>query len=244
MLKKLLSPKRLLSEIQKFENMAGPSVRMPTRGGTGTRISNPDSVNPGGNFKATFDITIRRLTNNIDDVLPVGILGFAQSESGYFGLIDLPAGITYTYEGGTSVGLPDRYRYTFTKGVDTDIIEITCPQIPYPSFLQNSAVDRYRINNIRYVISDGLVQAQFAQVLDFKDSAIFGVKTSNPLTPNNFINPMDEKNNIVDIPVSMGFDKEKCIITGISQDSTAPFQVTMSFFVEFYDKMTANSIGL
>lgn len=209
----------------------------------GTKIDENVTVSPGGAFKAMFDIVIRRNTNNIDQVLNVGILGFAQSVAGYTGILIPPVGGTVTVEGGTNVGLVDRYRFTYTVGLDVDTIDVTCPQIPYPSFLQNSAVDRYRINNIRYLLSDGAVQEQFSNPLSFEDTSIFGLKKSNPLTPANFINPMDEKNNIVDIPIGQGMDKEKCIITGISQQ-VAPFQVGMSFFVEFYDKMTASAVGL
>ena len=228
--------KMMRDNFDKFEHVTGTSKK------PGSVTITNDFVSPGGAFKATFDIIIQRLTNNINLPLPIGILGFAQIASGYLGLLNLPAGVTLSITGGASDGLPNSYEFEFTQGGNVDIITVTCPQIPYPSFLNNSAVDMYRINNIRYFISDGLVQAQFTRVLNFMDSGIFGVKTQNPLTPSTFINPMDEKNNIVDIPVGVPFDKEKCIVTEI--EAQAAFTVGLTFFVELYDKMTAKSVGL
>lgn len=201
-------------------------------------------ASPGGAFKATFNIKITRNSNNIELPLQVGILGFAQAASGYRQIITPPAGATLAVTGGTQNALPDRYRFTYTLGADVDTIDVTCPEIDYPSFLQNSAVDMFRINNIRYQFTDEAVQDQFTQIIDFKDTAIFGPKTSNPLTPGTFINPQDEKKNIVDIPVGQGMDKERCIIHAISHlAATPPFSVNMTFFVEFYDKYTAAKAG-
>lgn len=157
------------------------------------KVDSKDTVSPGGSFKASFTIRLIRNSNNIALALPVAFLGFAQASSGYRDVITLPAGATLAVTGGTQNALPDRYRFTYTVGADVDTIDVLCSEIQYPSFLQNSAVDRYRINNIRYMISNETVQAQFSEVLSFEDNAIFGKDTSNPLTPSTFINPMDQR---------------------------------------------------
>lgn len=234
MLKYLLSKKRSLEkkesgvEIPKFEHF-------PT-------IDERETVSPGGKFRATFTLRIVRNSANINSPLEVGVLGAAQVLSGYNDLITLPAATTLAVTGGIYNNLVDRYRFTYTQGANVDTIDVFCSELLYPAFLGNSIVDRYRINNIRYMISDALIQQQFSNALQFVDTGIFGLKKENPLTPSGFINPQDQKNNILDIPIGEGFDKEKCIIHAI--EAQAGFEVSMMFFVEFSDKYTAAAVGL
>lgn len=197
-------------------------------------------VSPGGSFKAQFDLVITRATANIAQPLPVAILGFSQLASGYNGIVLPVTAGTVTVEYGTNIGLPDRVNFTHDDGVNQDVISVTCPQTPYPQFLFSSAVDRYRINNIRYSISNDTIQSQFSQQFKFKDSSIFGLEKSNGLTPITFKNPMNEQDGIIDIPVKENMDKEKCILLNIH--NTAAFSVTLSFFVEYYDKFTAKDM--
>ena len=197
-------------------------------------------VSPGGSFKAQFDLVITRATANIAQSLDVAVLGFSKLDSGYLGIVLPTTGGTVAVAYGTNNALPNAVEFTHVNGLNTDVITVTCPQTPYPSFLQSSAVDRYRINNIRYSISNSLIQQQFSNTFSFRDNSIFGLSKANPLSPITFKNPMNEQDGIIDIPVQENMDKEKCILLSIH--NTAAFSVTLSFFVEYFDKFTAKGM--
>lgn len=235
MLKYLLTKKRTVAPVKKINIEVPNFEHFPT-------IDDRETVSPGGKFRATFTLRIVRNSDNIAQPLEVGILGAAQVLSGYTDLITLPAATTLDVTGGIYNNLVDRYRFTYTNGANIDTIDVFCSELLYPAFLGNSIVDRYRINNIRYMISDPTIQAQFSNAMIFCDTGIFGLKKENPLVPGSFINPQDQKNNILDIPIGEGFDKEKCIIHAIQP--VAGFEVSMMFFVEFSDKYTAAAVGL
>src|SRR5690606_11452658 len=152
--------------------------------------------------------TITRNTSNIAQNIEVAILGFTEILSGYDRFIAPPTGGTTVLTGGVYNGLPDRYRFTSTVGVDVDTIDVTSAQHPYPSLIQSSGLDWYKINNIRYSVSNSaLADTQFNNKFDFQKRTIFGVTKGNPLSVISFKNPMNNQNNIIDIPINMVLDK-------------------------------------
>lgn len=193
--------------------------------------------------KAQFDILITRLTNNIPEDLDVAVFGFSPVESGYSGLALPTTGGTLDVGGGTSVGLPLNYNFTHTNGANIDTIQVSCNQLAYPSFLQSSAIDLYWIDNIRYSIDNAAVLDQFNNKFEFRVQSIFGKEEKNPLSVISFKKPENEQDTIIDIPIDVIMDKEKCIVMSIS-DTVAPFEVTLSCFVRRFSKLNAKSLRL
>lgn len=220
------------------KNMAGPSKGLPIVGSSQARI-HPNE--PVGGDKAQFDIVIRRLTANITQDLEVAVLGAALAPSGYGDIITLPPTGTLTVEYGTNVGLPNVAQFTHTVGGNTDIIEVSCNQVPYPQFLLNAAVDIYRVSNIRYSISSASALDQFSNKFEFSKETIFGLKGRNPVSPISFKKPENDQDTIIDMPLNVGMDKDTAIVLSIT-DSVAPFEVTLSFFVEMFAQHNAGAL--
>lgn len=202
-------------------------------------------VSPGGSFKAQFDITITRNTSNITENLEVAILGFTEVFSGYDGFISPVTGGTVALTGAIFNSLPDRYRFTHVSGADTDTVDITSATHVYPSLITSSGFDRYRINNIRYTVSDAaLADSQFNNTFEFRKRSIFGLESTNPISVASFKDPMNNQNNIIDIPINMDFDKETCIVMAMAPEAVAAtaYEVTLSFFVEFFNKIDSSTM--
>lgn len=203
------------------------------------------TVEPSGGFDAQFDIVITRNTANITQDLDVAILGFTEILSGYRGFINPVTGGTVAVTGGIYNTLPDRYRFTHTLGLNTDTIDVTSPTHPYPSLIQSSGFDVYRINNIRYSVSDNAIaDAQFNNQFLFRKRSIFGLEKSNPVSPVSFRDPMNNLNNIIDIPVNVTLDKETCIVLSMTQNSevATAYETTLSFFVTFFNKYDSSKL--
>lgn len=221
---KVLSVKDIKDKFDSLEHVGG-------------RIDAP--VSPGGRFSAQFDITLTRNSSNIALNLDVAVLGFTEILSGYQGFVLPSAGGTVALTGGIYNALPDRYRFTHVNGLNTDTIDITSATNVYPSLIQNSGLDCYRINNIRYTVSDAtLADQQFNNAFAFRKRSIFGLENTNPISVASFKDPMNNQNNIIDIPINMDFDKETCIVMSMAPEAVAAtaYEVTLSFFVEFYQK--------
>lgn len=202
-------------------------------------------VHPGegaGGDAAQFDIIIRRNSKNILQDLQVGIFGFGNIASGYTGFVLPTAGGTVTVTGSIYNTLPDRYRFTHVNGANTDTIDVLCNQSPYPTFIQNGALDMYMINNIRYFISDVTAQDQFSNPLDFHKNSIFGLEIKNQSTPISFRNPMDEQNSIIDMTLNTPMDKETFIVTAVTSTPTMPFEITLSMFCANFFKYNATNV--
>lgn len=203
-------------------------------------------VQPGGAFTAQYDIVVTRNTSNIVNNLDIAVLGFTEILSGYQGFIAPVTGGTVDVTGGIYNSLPDRYRFTHVSGILTDTIDITSPTHVYPSLLQSTGFDLYRINNIRYTVSDTTIaDTQFNNTFQFKKRSVFGVESTNPISVTSFKNPMNNQNNVIDIPINMVFDKETAIVMSMApeSDTDTPFEVTLSFFVTMYSKYDSSKLG-
>lgn len=203
-------------------------------------------VTPGGAFAAQFDIVVTRNSSNIVNNLEIAVLGFTEIVSGYNGFISPVTGGTVAVTGSIYNALPDRYRFTHVSGLNTDTIDVTSPTHVYPSLIQSSGFDLYRINNIRYTVSDtALADQQFNNRFEFIRQSIFGPKNTNPISVASMKNPMNNQNNVVDIPISQVFDKETAIVMAMANEAVAatPYEVTLSFFVTFYQKYNAGQMS-
>lgn len=202
-------------------------------------------VIPAGGFVAQFDVTITRNTSNVVQVLDVAILGFTEILSGYRGFVNPVTGGTVALTGGIYNTLPDRYRFTHVLGANTDTIDITSATHVYPSLMQSTGFDLYQINNIRYTVSDTTIaDAQFKNKFEIRKRSIFGLEKSNPISVTSFKDPMNQQNNIIDIPIKMLMDKETCIVIGM-QNEVVPataYSITLSIFVQFFDKYDSSKV--
>lgn len=203
----------------------------------------PGPIDAG--ISAQFDVTITRNTSNIAQDLDVAVLGFTEVISGYAGIISPVVGGTLDVSGGIYNALPDRYRFTHTLGANTDTIDVTCSQHAYPSLLQSSGMDIYQITGVRYsVTQSSLADSQFGNKFKFAKQTIFGLDNKNSLSVISFKDPKNNQDNIIDIPVKMGMDKETCIALSIAANPTpaSAIEVTLSFFVSFFDKYNVGKL--
>lgn len=197
--------------------------------------------NPGRKLdRAQFDINITRNTAAIAQPLQVALFGTTHLRSGYSQFIINPAGVTNTVVGGLNTptaGTTDRIRFTYTDGVGTDFIDITCNQVPYPVFLEALSADIFRISNIRYRLVNNANTIQFSQAHKFQSKSLFGKGSDDDLNVGAYLKPEQFQTGVIDIPIAADVDKETMLMAYVSQLAVAyPFTFTLSVFVEKFDK--------
>lgn len=197
--------------------------------------------NPGRKLdRAQFDINVTRLTNTIAFPLQCAIFGTTHLRSGYSQFIVNPAGVTNTVVGGLNTpvaGTTDRIRFIYTDGVNTDRIDITCNQVPYPVFLEALGADIFRISNIRYQLTNAADTIQFAQAHKFQGKSLFGKGADDDVNIGAYKKPEQFQPGIIDIPIAADIDKETMFMPTVTNTATAyPFNFTLSVFVEQFNK--------
>lgn len=206
----------------------------------------------GQKVAATFTINIKRLTAAIANTdLPVILFGKTFSLTAYVTLLTalLPAGVALTAVQVGAVNTDDtaltgttanafKVRFCFTQGLNVDIIEVTCNEVPMPTFVDSTATDSFSVENFRYKISDTTKQAQYDNPVSFKRKTMFGQAGEQVLTPSTYINPTDFKDNLIKIAQPFEIDKDSWIETKIN--ATANFQVSLSFSVSKFVRQGAN----
>jgi hypothetical protein len=88
------------------------------------------------------------------------------------------------------------------------LVIVRCDQNAYGTLLDALNSDVFDINMIRYIIPDANQVAQYGQQVGVFDLSIFGKFESDNVSSNGFKNPMQQQNNIVDVPVEKGIDKQ------------------------------------
>ena len=197
--------------------------------------------NPGGKLdRAQFDINIRRLTNTIAQPVPIAIFGTTHLRSGYSQFLIPGGGTTVTVVGGLNTptaGTTDRIRFTFVNGANTDIVDVTCNQVPYPVFLEALGADLFKISNIRYEITNNADIIQFSQQHNFTSKSLFGKQTSDDITIGAYKKPEQFQPGIVDIPISANIDKETMFLMNVTESASAyPLNFQLHVFVEKFQK--------
>jgi len=195
---------------------------------------------PGNvNAAAQFTIQGKRITADLAVPLPVAVFAPVYEPNGWRILLQgrMPVGVTLSkVEGGEISAMPDKYEFTFTDGVDTDTVEVSCTTAPYPSFLASLVTDRFSLNKIRLSLSDAAQVAQYANQLSFVTRSMFGLGTSNDLVPDNFRSPQQYQAGIVDVDVNASFDKQTGIVTTINP--VAGLQLSINCFADsFYQQI-------
>lgn len=209
----------------------------------GARLSNYGGLKT---VKATAKIALNRKTSNIPATLPVPIFGALAAQGGYLNSgISMPTGVSITdvtFGVDRSFANAQMMQITYSDGLNTDIVEITCSTVPYPVFLQASLTDMFKVNRLRIGISDitGNNTDQFNQRILFVKKSLFGAARLNPVDLSTFNNPQNFKNNVIDVDVVERIDKETTMCVDVIQ-GTANFTVSVSAFIEAYDKHNAQS---
>jgi hypothetical protein len=191
--------------------------------------------------QATSTIVIKRLTKAINAILPVPVFGANGLQSNYQRELSsfLPAGVTMT---GIQIGLKSGSSYsqkaafTFFDGTNTDIVEVTCNEIPYPSYLASmQGSDEFRFSRNRYRISDGTYQDQLNNSLIVVKQSLFGKAENDNIVPATFQTPNQQQNNIVDIDLPISITKEKTMLVNIGA-YVNNFSITLQMFVTKIEK--------
>lgn len=211
----------------------------------GNPVSNPlsssaASGNIAANAAASFTITAKRLTATISEILEAPIFGVIDRYSGYSKVISLPAGVTVaTLDYGIDKGIANANKLSleYTDGTNSDIIEVTCQQNPYPLLLESTRTDLLRAQGVRMSLSDSTAVSQFDQQFNVVKRSMTGRSVNDSLTPSQYKQPTQFQTGIVDLPISISVDKETTITQGII--AQAGLAVSFSFFAAQFDKYNA-----
>lgn len=211
--------------------------------GAGQMIGNIRPQVPGvsGPLKAMTTITIKRDSANIAQALPWVLFGLGESRAGYIDAIApiLPSGVTLNSvkfgRDNTNNTYAKKLVFSFTEGLNTDTVTVECQTVPYPSLLQATESDSFKLSNIRYGISDTTIVSQFNYEVGLRTRSLFGKVTGDSLIPAAFKSPEQFQAGILDLSgVTWSVDAETAI-TGLITN-TAAFTVSLNLFVEKVNK--------
>ncbi len=192
-------------------------------------------TDPYYDAKAMFDINILRNTANIAAALPVPIFGALHYNARYISILPqfLPAGIVLT-----SITLDAsgnlNFLYTQTAGGAADIINVSCAQVPYITFLDASKFNSQTIGKTRLQISDITKVVQFNQVFETYTKTLYGKHGGNGISLASTNDPKNYPNGARDVNQAYDTDGETAIIVGIIP--VAAFTVSLNMFVQKYNR--------
>ena len=163
----------------------------------------PSTQSGGQGLAAQFDIKITRVGVATGVDLPVVLFGAFDLASAYKSIISqfLPAGTTLSALVVGGVASPNTVRFSFTKGANTDHLDVTVNQYEYPSFLEALKTSRFVVSNARYSVSDtgapGL--QQLTKTFKSFDRSMFGALLQNDIPLSSAKTPYQNQPGIVDI---------------------------------------------
>lgn len=193
---------------------------------------------------ATFTLTVKRISANIAQDLPIAMLGALAAKNGYRQALTgyLGAGTTLTsVEIGESDGQPDQALFTFTNGASVDTVSIQSDTYPYPSLLESTVTDTLSANKVRVELSDKTQTRQYRNPIIPSVANMFGAAKQNQATAANFRTPQDFQEGIVDIPARIDFDKETSAIHKII--NVVGLEVNYTWFVRKFNRVTSKDLG-
>lgn len=195
---------------------------------------------------AQFDVKVTRNTGNINRVLPVALFGAIDYEGNYSAVLGtyLPSGVTVAVakSSGNMV-------FTYTEGVATDTITVTCSQVAYNSFLQATITDVMTVRAIRYTLTDTTQLTNFDNIFAVVKRSLYGSDKRDNISVTSYREPNQFQSGIIDIgDVKNGssnvtsIDKETSIVIGMNDTlASGAFTATLSLFVNSYNKLNASS---
>lgn len=168
------------------------------------------------NSVADFSITVKRLTNTINQSLPVPIFSPISAEGAYSEVVAslLGSGTTITsvlY--GSNASFPDRMQITYANGGNSDIIEITCNTMHYPSFLLDCLNNRFIMSRARMSVSRvANALSQFSVTMLPFTQTLFGESRFNRISLGSNITPEQFQTGIIDVPKILPIEPNKGVI--------------------------------
>jgi len=216
------------------------SVKARLRAATSAGLRHaPQAQGQPAKYSAQFDITAKRLTNTIAADLPFALFGAIEAEAAFASFIELPAvaGLSLTVSYGVHDAEPNKMKFDYFDGVNRDIIEVTCAQVPYPMLLKSMETDLMQINNFKYVLSDPTQAPQFSKELAIKTRSMFGKSEKNTISLESYFSKNQFQAGLREVPIVIDLDKETAIVNSITQ--VAGLGVTFSCFVNKFDRTSA-----
>ena len=98
---------------------------------------------------AQFDINIYRKTKALAFDLPVVLFSSIELASGYKKVITVPSGLTLTVTASPSATNPEIVEFSYTDGVDTDLVEVSCNGAAYTSLIEALKTDLIKMSKVR-----------------------------------------------------------------------------------------------
>lgn len=124
-----------------------------------------------------------------------------------------------------------------SDGLDMNVtlceIIVNCKQVQYTSLLEASSSDKFTINNVRYRVPTGFGKQYENQILATRHS-LFGKLATDEVSPAAYQKPNQFQNEIVDIPIIKGIDKETSISSYLEYDIG---EILLSIFVSNQTKV-------
>lgn len=223
-----------------------PSIKMQVKeqmrkaGVAGGFQSNPAMPTIAASLEAQVNFQVKRLTANIASDLPVVLFGSFDLASQYSANLAglLPSGVTLTgLDVGKIAGGELFADFTYTQGLNSDTIRVSCQEYAYPSFLEALKGSRFIISNARYSISDTTSTGlqQMSKQMQFKQQSMFGKTSVDKVPLSASKSPFQQQNGIVDILGQYTIDAERAFTLQV-QD-LANQEITISAFITGADKI-------
>lgn len=206
-----------------------------------------EGFKPGGisqgmvaGIRAAVNFKITRLTANIALDLPVALFGSYDAASKYQQSLagQIPSGVTLTGLDIGKIGGGELVAdFTYTQGLNVDVIRVTLDEYAYPAFLEQLKGSRFRAGQIRYKVSDQ--GATGIQQLDKKMTyfvrTMFGKQTNDNIPLGNSKSPFQQQNGIVDILGEYEINAQTSIV--LQFQNLANQVVTMSMLITSIDQI-------
>lgn len=114
---------------------------------------------------------------------------------------------------------------------------VNCKQVGYGTLLDAISSDRFTFSAVRYKIPDSTKTAQYEKQLLLIKQSLFGKLSTDNISPVSFQLPTSFQNNLIDVPLTKGVDKESMVGTFLNYDVG---EINLSFFVPVQNKLTQN----
>lgn len=129
------------------------------------------------------------------------------------------------------------YRVTENIGVtvtENIYIIVSCSQVAMGTLLDATSSDTFVISKIRYALPSSTDLSQYFNEIQLLNLTLFGRKVSDSFNPNDFKLPNQQQDNIIDMLVSLGIDKQKCLQTYVNIPSVVVPSAT-GFIAEVFN---------
>jgi hypothetical protein len=169
---------------------------------------------------AQFDLKVERKTVNITQDLPFVLLGKQFLSSKYQSILPLPNGLSLEVTQGTLADADKiLFNFTDTASLAEDVIEISSSTNPYPDILEASITDLSLYDRIKMTLSSGMDTEQFNNRLEFLSGTMFGAKNDVNIVPSSEVNPNQNQDRQVNIPVNEKVDAKRAILSRFRQEA-------------------------